>query len=665
MNRLSQLSADMSACGIRRLAVLSGEALWCLQQALCWQQRLPGDWLWVGESAPSALHCPPGKLRTLLGREFHHAVFDARDGFHAEAFAALTGTLRAGSWLLLLLPPLEDWDAQPDNDSLRWSEQPRPIATPNFTRHIGRLLSDPQLLLHQQGQPPRWPDNGAFPRWQSSDRQQQALCQQLLASPPGISVLTAGRGRGKSALAGMLAQRWPGVCWVTAPAKVSTEVLSAFAGDRFQFIAPDRLLALSDAGSPPEGDWLLIDEAAAIPAPLLRQLIALFPRVLLTTTIQGYEGTGRGFVLKFCASLPAVRMLTLDQPLRWAIHDPLERWLTQALIFAEPQLARSEGELRWSSLQPQDWANSPARLSQLYQLLCSAHYRTSPLDLRRMMDAPGQHFSLVMQQDQVQGGLWLVEEGGLDSALADSIWAGRRRPAGNLVAQSLAAHAGLRDAPRLRARRISRIAVAPALRRRGVGRQLVALALQEARECAYISVSFGYTAELSAFWQACGFQLVRIGSVREASSGCYAAMALRPLTPPGQRLVARARQRFNDELGWLQEIIDEPALEAIARCERAPDRQDWLELAGFAFALRPFEATRAALGRLLLHSPAPMPLLRAAILQHQSSQALCQQFALSGRRQLMARWREEAASGLYSLDASEAESQRRQLPLLQ
>ena len=46
----------------------------------------------------------------------------------------------------------------------------------------------------------------------------------------------------------------------------------------------------------------------------------------------------------------------------------------------------------------------------------------------------------------------------------------------------------------------------------------------------YLSVSFGYTAELWRFWQRCGFTLVRLGTHREASSGCYTAMALYPLT---------------------------------------------------------------------------------------------------------------------------------------
>jgi tRNA(Met) C34 N-acetyltransferase TmcA len=52
-------------------------------------------------------------------------------------------------------------------------------------------------------------------------------------------------------------------------------------------------------------------------------------------------------------------------------------------------------------------------------------------------------------------------------------------------------------------------------------------------------VSFGYTDELWRFWQRCGFVLVRMGSHREASSGCYTAMALLPLSEAGHRLCAQ------------------------------------------------------------------------------------------------------------------------------
>ena len=59
-----------------------------------------------------------------------------------------------------------------------------------------------------------------------------------------------------------------------------------------------------------------------------------------------------------------------------------------------------------------------------------------------MMDAPGQHFLQASTADSVAGAVWLVDEGGLSAELSQAVWAGYRRPRGNLVAQSLAAHGG-------------------------------------------------------------------------------------------------------------------------------------------------------------------------------------------------------------------------------
>lgn len=113
-----------------------------------------------------------------------------------------------------------------------------------------------------------------------------------------------------------------GTAIVTAPAKTATDILAAFAGERFCFMAPDALLA-----SGARADWLVVDEAAAIPAPLLLQLVSRFPRILLTTTVQGYEGTGRGFLLSFAPvfrSFTASRFVSLSagrQNARWKISS--------------------------------------------------------------------------------------------------------------------------------------------------------------------------------------------------------------------------------------------------------------------------------------------------------------------------------------------------------
>ncbi|MDU3049496.1 MAG: tRNA cytosine(34) acetyltransferase TmcA, partial [Escherichia coli] len=181
-------------------------------------------------------------------REFRHAVFDARHGFDAAAFAALSGTLKAGSWLVLLLPVWEEWENQPDTDSLRWSDCPDPIATPHFVQHFKRVLTaDNDAILWRQNQPFSLAHFTPRTDWHTAtgapQPEQQQLLQQLLTMPSGVAAVTAARGRGKSALAGQLISRIAGSAIVTAPAKAATDVLAQFAGEKFRFIAPDALLA--------------------------------------------------------------------------------------------------------------------------------------------------------------------------------------------------------------------------------------------------------------------------------------------------------------------------------------------------------------------------------------------------------------------------------------
>ncbi|KAB8309558.1 tRNA(Met) cytidine acetyltransferase [Erwinia endophytica] len=647
-------TAALKRQGMRQMLVISGEAVWCLQQAEQWMALLAGDWLWLGNIPYRKPHCAPHAVRTLLGQEFLHAVFDAREGFNADALAALSGTLKAGSWLLLLVPAWQNWPSQPDTDSLRWSETDSPIPTPNFVHRLQRLMQqDPQVAILRQHFPLQLPALPPTSDWQPDDRsQQQRLLDELIASQPGIFVLIAPRGRGKSALAGLLAARWPGRILITAPAKASTEVLAKFAGEAFTFMAPDQLLARSLSPCLPDIDWLLIDEAAAIPAPLLHKLVRLAPRVLLTTTHQGYEGTGRGFLLKFCASLPDATVLKLDQPLRWSPHDPLERFVDNALLFTEAEPLSGQAAIDYCFPLQADWHTTPQVNEGMYQLLASAHYRTSPLDLRRMMDAPGMHFSAALQGETVQGALWLVDEGGLSEMLAQAVWAGLRRPGGNLVAQSLAAHAGWPEAARMRSRRISRIAISPALRRCGMGREMVRQSQERAEGLDFLSVSFGYTSSLWRFWQACGFRLVRLGCKPEASSGCYTAMALLPLSAQGQALADRAADRLARDWPWLQRFVAGVSLELpLTRHDDELDEYDWRELAGFAWAHRPFEASIGALGRLV-NLWQGLPLLQGILLNRLTPAALCQQFGLTGRKALLAGWRQEVRQALDALDAS-------------
>ena len=650
LTALYTLTAQMKREGIRRLLVLSGEEGWCFDHVLKLRDALPGDWLWISPQPDAENHCSPSALQTLLGREFRHAVFDARHGFDAAAFAALSGTLKAGSWLVLLLPVWEEWENQPDADSLRWSDCPDPIATPHFVQHLKRVLTaDNDAILWRQNQPFSLahftPRTDWHPATGAPQPEQQQLLQQLLTMPPGVAAVTAARGRGKSALAGQLISRIAGSAIVTAPAKAATDVLAQFAGEKFRFIAPDALLASDE-----QADWLVVDEAAAIPAPLLHQLVSRFPRTLLTTTVQGYEGTGRGFLLKFCARFPHLHRFELQQPIRWAQGCPLEKMVSEALVFDDENFTHTpQGNIVISAFEQTLWRSDPETPLKVYQLLSGAHYRTSPLDLRRMMDAPGQHFLQAAGENEIAGALWLVDEGGLSQQLSQAVWAGFRRPRGNLVAQSLAAHGSNPLAATLRGRRVSRIAVHPARQREGTGRQLIAGALQYTHDLDYLSVSFGYTGELWRFWQRCGFVLVRMGNHREASSGCYTAMALLPMSNAGKQLAEREHYRLRRDAQalaqWNGETLPvDPLNDAILSDD------DWLELAGFAFAHRPLLTSLGCLLRLLQTSELALPALRGRLQKNASDAQLCTTLKLSGRKMLLVRQREEAAQALFALN---------------
>ncbi|MGK8274783.1 tRNA cytosine(34) acetyltransferase TmcA [Escherichia coli] len=650
LTALHTLTAQMKREGIRRLLVLSGEERWCFDHALKLRDALPGDWLWISPQPDAENHCSPSALQTLLGREFRHAVFDARQGFDAAAFAALSGTLKAGSWLVLLLPVWDEWENQPDADSLRWSDCPDPIATPHFVQHFKRVLTaNNDAILWRQNQPFSLahftPRTDWHPATGAPQPEQQQLLQQLLTMPPGVAAVTAARGRGKSALAGQLISRIAGSAIVTAPAKAATDALAQFAGEKFRFIAPDALLASDE-----QADWLVVDEAAAIPAPLLHQLVSRFPRTLLTTTVQGYEGTGRGFLLKFCARFPHLHRFELQQPIRWAQGCPLEKMVSEALVFDDENFTHTpQGNIVISAFEQTLWRSEPETPLKVYQLLSGAHYRTSPLDLRRMMDAPGQHFLQAAGENEIAGALWLVDEGGLSQELSQAVWAGLRRPRGNLVAQSLAAHGSNPLAATLRGRRVSRIAVHPARQREGTGQQLIAGALQYTQDLDYLSVSFGYTGELWRFWQRCGFVLVRMGNHREASSGCYTAMALLPMSDAGKQLAEREHYRLRRDAQalaqWNGEMLPvDPLNDAVLSDD------DWLELAGFAFAHRPLLTSLGCLMRLLQTSELALPALRGRLQKNASDAQLCTTLKLSGRKLLLVRQREEAAQALFALD---------------
>jgi tRNA(Met) cytidine acetyltransferase len=206
----------------------------------------------------------------------------------------------------------------------------------------------------------------------------------------------------------------------------------------------------------------------------------------------------------------------------------------------------------------------------------------------------------------------------------------------------------------MRSRRVSRIAVHPAFRRQGIARDLLAAQKQQAQQAGldFLSVSFGYTTALAALWQQAGFRLVRVSMQKEASSGCYAAMAILPLSVAGQALADRAVHQLDRDWRWLAPQMD-LTLPLDTTADTQPDDADWRELNGFAFAHRPLESSLPALSRVLLHSTLPLTALRAHLQQGQSVAQVVMSLKLSGRKALVSRWREETRQALKAAGMAE------------
>lgn len=684
---------DLRKRRFRQLLWLQGEAGWCRAAALRWlaamqqlqDESLKGCWVQavipVGETLnlPAGIELlPAARGRHRLGSEQQVLVLDAFTGFHPDALGALSGTLQAGGLLLLLTP--EHWSVQPDPDYRRlahWPYEPEQLSC-HFLQRCERLLLAANVPRWSQlrGQQGHWYLPAGIPAQLSqswplgaASGEQAALVQRLLdwinQKPVVPVVVTANRGRGKSGALGLLlrvlALHEPQKkLLITAPSRAAADAVFARLQDLpperralICFVAPDVLLQ-----SLPAADLLLVDEAAALPVPVLQQLLQHYPRSVFATTQQGYEGNGRGFALRFTRYLdqqtPGWLSLTLQQPLRWALDDPLESVVDRLLLLdaevSDPAADRVP-ELQISWLDRQELLGDESLLRQVFGLLVLAHYRTTPDDFRQLLDAPDLYLACAWQ-DQYPVGLVLVQqEGGFDAELAEAIFMGQRRPQGHLLAQSLTFHGGFVQAAQLHWWRVQRILVHPLLQSQGIGQQLLDFVQQQAQQKKGIDLlgsSFGVTEPLLAFWQKAHYQPVRVGITRDQASGEHTVQVVKGLTETGQALQQALQQRLAETLPELLPVAlpQLPAAVVAQLLHNLPitcaalTEQDQQEMQAYAEGHRPLMLTRTALRRWLLlrlqqqpTQPELYPWIQV-LLQQQNESLLEQPLGCSGKKEL-------------------------------
>ncbi|KAL8732629.1 MAG: hypothetical protein Q9166_002604 [cf. Caloplaca sp. 2 TL-2023] len=276
--------------------------------------------------------------------------------------------------------------------------------------------------------------------------------------------LTAARGRGKSAALGVaiaaaVAHGYSNI-FITSPSPENLKTLFEFIFKSFdalnyqdhfdytiiQSTNPDFNKAIvrvnihrqhrqtiqyirpQDAYTLGQAELLVIDEAAAIPLPLVRKLLGPY-LVFMASTINGYEGTGRSLSLKLIQQLRdqsrsvakvngkkddetttngdvayaggrKLREITLSEPIRYAQGDSVERWLNKVLCLDAtlpttkmtalgcPHPSKCEllhvNRDTLFSFHPV----SEKFLQQMIALYVASHYKNSPNDLQLMSDAP-------------------------------------------------------------------------------------------------------------------------------------------------------------------------------------------------------------------------------------------------------------------------------------
>ncbi|WP_045496645.1 GNAT family N-acetyltransferase [Vibrio hyugaensis] len=553
---LSQLQLQSYKAFQRNGVVIYGDADW--QNALITdfhQKQQNQTWFCVGDWQLENALCVNAKQgNMLLGRECDVLLFDVRRELDANSFTSALGALVGGGLLIVVANKNQDADESELWMQTQWQ----------------------QLTVIEENLPlPPLPDFIQAEKAHQYSEQTEAVSfieKVVTGHRKRPLVLTADRGRGKTSALGIacaqLLERKPLRILVTAPSIKAVEPVYQHAlrmlstaqrvkKDRLevgqgyiQFIAPDELLSAL-----PECDLLLVDEAAAVPVPMLKQITEQYHRLVFSTTIHGYEGCGRGFTLKFVDWLqkqrPGMKLCHLQQPIRWAVNDNLESWLYQAFLL-DAELTPSQpvelGDISLINLRKSELISNLSVLKTCFALLVNAHYQTSPNDLLHLLQDEHCQIYVAQNKNEVVGVMLTVEEGNLDSNLVKDIQIGKRRPKGHLAPVTIINQLGYSEVGALSTLRVMRIAVHPDLQGQGIGQQMLKQLEQTIPpHISYLSTSFGATEELIAFWQRSGFESIRLGSMRDAASGCYSLLMVRQCGPQ-QAWIYEAKSLFEELL---------------------------------------------------------------------------------------------------------------------
>ncbi|VDM75311.1 unnamed protein product [Strongylus vulgaris] len=434
--------------------------------------------------------------------------------------------------------------------------------------------------------------------------------------------ITAARGRGKSAslglaLAGAVAFGYSNI-FVTSPSPENLKTLFEFVVKGFdtmgyqehidyeliQSTNPEFQKALvrvnvfrehrqtiqyihpSDAGKLGQAELVVVDEAAAIPLPLVKELIFGPYIVFLSSTINGYEGTGRSLSLKLLQQLRQqsagsakgeklaaskgilrhislclfyltsksvpilgrkLHELTMEESIRYKPGDEIEQWLNRVLCL---NAANINTKLSCGTPPPNECELYFVNRDTLFSF-----HKASEQFLQQIMAI----YVLALAQVCLEGNL-------SEKTVTDALGTGKRA-AGDLLPWTISQQFMDHEFPTLCGGRVVRIAVHPDFQSMGyylghvpsieenvketvktvkdgstvalleeqiaprtdLPPLLMRLSERKAERLDYLGVSFGLTLDLLKFWKKSGFVPVYLRQTPSPLTGEYTCAMLKKL----------------------------------------------------------------------------------------------------------------------------------------
>ncbi len=649
LSHVLEIVDEARRCNHRRLVVLSGDREWGLERlreiisATDFQDRIV--FTWMPDFQVDAEIEELKNSEKYLGTNYDFLALDFHHSFVPNDLGKLVNIVRGGGLIVILAPRLEEW-----KKSVNYFHES--ILTPPYTmedvRHnfipwvIKKMMEHGGISIYEEG---RWikkstmrcgekrrreVDDSDLPeklRGIAVTQDQVNVLRAVRGGEDKIYVITADRGRGKSSVLGILtgmliAESRARRIGVTAP---DPNNLREFY--RFLSLTLDRLGVKHERKkntvfgkkffvefrnpaevSAKKYDLLIVDEAAGIPVPILLKFTRA-KRVVYSTTVHGYEGTGRAFAIRFLGEVKKrgkVRELEMREPIRYASDDPVERWIFDTLLLdSEPaEIGDVDiSKLEYRKYRIEDLLEDEEKLREYYGIFVLAHYRNNPNDFGIICDAPNQEIRTLEYGGHVVCSVQLAREGNIEDFARDMYFG--EVPPGNIIPDVVIKHYKNMDFARYRGLRIVRIATHPSLMDRGIGSRMLEFLARE--EADWIGSSFGATPRLLRFWLRNGFAAIHISPKVNEKTGEHSVIVLRAISPDVKKIERGIRKdfasRFVISLGDVHSSLDPEIARLLLNT--APRRGkiklsdvDWKRLIAYAWGPGNYEVTVDVIHRI-------------------------------------------------------------------